>query len=124
MCCCTVGTLSFSVALLLAWGSRRASKRLHQGMLVTTFRLPLAFFDTTPMGRVINRFSKDVDVIDAVLAVTLSMWLVCLLQVVATVLVIGMSMPLFLLVVLPLSGGYFLIQVLSSGTALEKASEL
>lgn len=90
-------------------------------MLVATFRLPLAFFDTTPLGRIINRFSKDVDVIDAVLAVTLSMWLVCLLQVVATVLVIGMSMPLFLLVVLPLSGGYFLIQVLCSGTALEKA---
>ena len=78
------------MALLLAWGSRRASKRLHQGMLVTTFRLPLAFFDTTPMGRVINRFSKDVDVIDAVLAVTLSMWLVCLLQVVATVLVLSL----------------------------------
>lgn len=83
-------------------------------MLVTIVHLPLAFFDTTPLGRVMNRFSKDVDVIDSVLSGKLSMWCRCMLLVVSTVLVISMSTPIFLAVVLPLSVFYFFVQVFGS----------
>lgn len=114
LCCCTVGVFSFSAALLMEFGRCRASKHLHWGMLVSIFRLPLAFFDTTPLGRIINRFGKDMDTIDNVLSEKLNMWWRCLLQVVATVLVISMSTPIFLAVIVPLGVLYFFIQVFCS----------
>ena len=114
MCYCTVGLLSFSGALMLAWGSRQASKFLHRGMLFNILRLPMTFFDTTPLGRITNRFSKDVDVIDSVLSGKLSMWWRCMLLVVGTVVVISMSTPIFLAVILPLGVFYFIVQVFCS----------
>lgn len=36
----------------------RAGKTLFRGMLGAVMYAPMAFFDTTPMGRILNRFSK------------------------------------------------------------------
>ncbi|RUS22445.1 multidrug resistance-associated protein 3 [Endogone sp. FLAS-F59071] len=41
-----------------------ASRRMHEQMLGKLFRLRMEFFDTTPLGRVVNRFSTDVQYID------------------------------------------------------------
>jgi ATP-binding cassette subfamily C (CFTR/MRP) protein 1 len=35
--------------------------RLHDSMLAGIMRSPISFFDATPAGRILNRFSKDVD---------------------------------------------------------------
>ena len=43
-----------------------ASRLLHFKMLDRIFRAPMAFFDTTPIGRIVNRFSQDIDSIDQV----------------------------------------------------------
>ena len=48
-------------------GVIKASKQLHLKMLEQILRSPMTFFDTTPLGRVLNRFSKDVDVCDSAL---------------------------------------------------------
>lgn len=37
----------------------KAATKLHGKMLSNILRSPMAFFDTTPLGRVLNRFSKD-----------------------------------------------------------------
>jgi len=39
----------------------RGSTKLHEKMLDSVMRAPLSFFDSTPAGRVLNRFSKDMD---------------------------------------------------------------
>lgn len=39
----------------------RASSHMHDTVFVKVFRSPMSFFDTTPTGRVLNRFSKDLD---------------------------------------------------------------
>ena len=39
----------------------KGSSTLHRRMLERVMRCPMSFFDTTPAGRVMNRFSKDMD---------------------------------------------------------------
>ena len=41
-----------------------ASKNLHNKAARRVLHAPMAFFDSTPLGRIMNRFSKDQDVID------------------------------------------------------------
>lgn len=54
----------FLSAIALAVGCLHAARDIHNNLLMQTFRLPMSFFDTTPLGRVINRFSKDLDTVD------------------------------------------------------------
>ncbi|KAK7506164.1 hypothetical protein BaRGS_00002276, partial [Batillaria attramentaria] len=108
---CGVGSLIFSAALMVAIGSRQAARTLHHNMLVSVLRLPLTFFDTTPLGRIINRFSKDVDAVDVIIMRDLDVCLRCLFAVVGTITVIAMSTPIFLSVLVPLGIFYFTTQV-------------
>ena len=45
----------------------RASVRLHKKIFFRLLRAPVAFFDTNPAGRILNRFTKDVGIIDEML---------------------------------------------------------
>jgi ABC-type multidrug transport system fused ATPase/permease subunit len=47
-----------------AWGSYKAAVSIHDNMLSSVMRSTVRFYDTTPSGRIINRFSKDVETID------------------------------------------------------------
>ncbi|GMK54458.1 hypothetical protein CspeluHIS016_0110440 [Cutaneotrichosporon spelunceum] len=47
-----------------AWGSYRAAKSLHNRLLDSVVHGTIRFFNTTPVGRIINRFSKDIETID------------------------------------------------------------
>lgn len=43
----------------------RASSNLHNQVFRAVTKSPMEFFDTTPVGQILNRFSKDIDEIDA-----------------------------------------------------------
>ncbi|CAG8532113.1 5269_t:CDS:10, partial [Dentiscutata heterogama] len=72
----------------LYYGSLRASKKLYQKLLHQVIRAPLRFFDTTPVGRILNRFSKDFETIDSTLAGELSWFLVNALMMLGTLVVV------------------------------------
>ncbi|XP_066556292.1 ATP-binding cassette sub-family C member 2 [Amia ocellicauda] len=97
-------------AYVLTRGTLRASRTLHHQMLDSVLHLPLLFFETTPMGQVINRFTKDMYVIDERFHYYLRTWLNCLLDVAGTVLVITAVAPLFLLAAIPLALIYLVVQ--------------
>ena len=61
----------------LALGLLKASTILHRDMLKRIMRAPSWFFDTTPTGRIVNRFAKDVDACDLLLPDSLRDLLVC-----------------------------------------------
>ncbi|KEP50725.1 multidrug resistance-associated ABC transporter [Rhizoctonia solani 123E] len=47
------------------WATLRATRTLYEKMLRSVMRSPTRFFDKTPSGRILNRFSKDIDTIDS-----------------------------------------------------------
>ncbi|XP_049281512.1 multidrug resistance-associated protein 1-like isoform X1 [Anopheles funestus] len=100
----------FLAALLISLGCLKAAKESHDKMLESSLRMPMSFFDTTPLGRIINRFSKDVDVVDNVLPVTIRAWLLFLFNVIGVFIVIAISTPIFLAVVPPLMVIYYFVQ--------------
>jgi ABC-type multidrug transport system fused ATPase/permease subunit len=60
----TLGVFTFFRAFFLAQFGMRASETLHRNLLDSILRAPQSFFDTTPLGRIISRFSKDLYSID------------------------------------------------------------
>ena len=48
----------------MAFVNIRASSNLHGGALRSVLNAPTSFFDVTPIGRVISRFSKDLHTMD------------------------------------------------------------
>uniref|UniRef100_A0A182M895 ABC-type glutathione-S-conjugate transporter n=1 Tax=Anopheles culicifacies TaxID=139723 RepID=A0A182M895_9DIPT len=100
----------FLAALLISLGCLKAAKESHNKLLESSLRMPMSFFDTTPLGRIINRFSKDVDVVDNVLPVTIRAWLLFLFSVIGVFIVIGLSTPIFLAIVPPLMVIYYFVQ--------------
>ncbi|KAJ2942610.1 hypothetical protein O0L34_g2077 [Tuta absoluta] len=65
-------------SLALYLGTLAAARGLHAALLAGVLRAPsIGFFDCTPVGRVLNRFSKDVDVLDNTLPMTLRGWTSC-----------------------------------------------
>lgn len=54
----------FLMGASAAFFSYNASKSLHFGAFNRTLLAPMSYFDTTPLGRIISRYSKDTDTID------------------------------------------------------------
>ena len=77
-------------------GSLSASKVLHHRLLVRILRAKFAFFDETPLGRVLNRFSKDIEAIDQGVVHVLFGFQGALFSVLTTWLVISAVTPAFL----------------------------
>jgi ATP-binding cassette subfamily C (CFTR/MRP) protein 1 len=98
-----IGAIVMSLAML------KAAAYLHNLMLSHVLKSPMSFFDTTPLGRIINRFSKDVDVVDNTLPMNMRSWIQCLFTVMSTIVIISISTPWFLAAILPLSIVYYLI---------------
>ena len=102
------------MSLILAYSAMKAARNLHQGLLVNIMHLPMQFFETTPLGRIVNRFSRDVNSVDARIPRSLAMFLRALLATLGNIVVISYSTPLFLTCVLPLGALYVFIQVRGS----------
>ncbi|CAK6438290.1 unnamed protein product [Pipistrellus nathusii] len=104
------GLLVVLSSIMMAVGCVRAARLLHQTLLHNKMRSPQSFFDTTPSGRILNRFSKDICVIDEALAPTILMLLSSFYTSISTLVVIVASTPLFAVVTLPLAAFYILVQ--------------
>jgi ATP-binding cassette, subfamily C (CFTR/MRP), member 1 len=87
-----------------------AAIKLHQSMLMRILKSPMSFFDTTPLGRILNRFSKDIDVVDNSIPMTMRMVLNQLLNVLGTLVAIIFAMPIFIVVVIPVAVLYYFLQ--------------
>ncbi|KAG5674807.1 hypothetical protein PVAND_004755 [Polypedilum vanderplanki] len=100
----------FVMSLIYSLGAIFAAQKLHTVLVKNLFRLPILFFDTTPLGRVLNRVSKDVDVLDNQLPHSSRMLVAMSFTVMATIAVISYSTPIFLVVIVPIAILYYFVQ--------------
>ncbi|MED6236457.1 Canalicular multispecific organic anion transporter 1 [Ataeniobius toweri] len=104
------GLFVFLGTLLLANASVNASRILHSRLLNNILRVPMLFFDTTPIGRVVNRFAKDIFTVDEAIPQSFRSWILCLLGVLGTLFVICLATPFFTIIIIPLAVIYFFVQ--------------
>lgn len=60
----SVVLLMFVFSTYMTTCGTNASKTMLQRAMTRVLRAPMSFFDTTPLGRITNRFSKDIQVMD------------------------------------------------------------
>ena len=111
-------SLSIMVATtVLSIFTLNAAIKLHHTMLMRILKSPMSFYDTTPLGRILNRFSKDIDIVDNTIPMTMRMVLNQLLTVLGTVVAIVFAMPIFIVVVIPIAVIYYFLQKFYVATA-------
>ncbi|KAL2753621.1 hypothetical protein ACRALDRAFT_1051871 [Sodiomyces alcalophilus JCM 7366] len=100
------------VQTLILWifCSIEASRKLHERMANAIFRSPMSFFDVTPTGRILNRFSSDIYKVDEVLARTFNMLFVNAARSGFTLIIISVATPAFVAFIIPLSVMYYWTQ--------------
>ncbi|KAG8182126.1 hypothetical protein JTE90_002620 [Oedothorax gibbosus] len=113
------GTLGFGQvffvvlgSFFLVYGVTKASEFYHNDMLNSVLKSPMSFFDSTPTGRILNRFTTDLDTLDILLFYRIEGWLHCLFTTIISFIVIGISTPLFFASLIPLAVVYYIVQKL------------
>uniref|UniRef100_A0A183F759 ABC transmembrane type-1 domain-containing protein n=1 Tax=Heligmosomoides polygyrus TaxID=6339 RepID=A0A183F759_HELPZ len=98
-------------AMIFVKVSLNAASRLHNNMFSSVIRGTVGFFDSTPTGRILNRFSKDMDEIDVKLPFTAEVFLQNMITCVGFLLVIAWVFPAFLLACIPLFAIFLLFVI-------------
>ena len=87
-----------------------AAKFIHEDLLKGVLQSPMHFFDTHPLGRIINRFSSDMDTFEQLVPWQISDAIWCFAEFIVTLIMISYALPIFLAVVLPLVLFFFTVQ--------------
>jgi len=104
---------------IFARGAARAATEIFRTMTYAIFRSPMRFFDTTPLGRIVNRFSYDTEVLDLILleklngAVASTFWLA------SSVLVMVIVQPIMAGVLVVVLYGYYKLQLYYRRTSVQ-----
>lgn len=114
-----------SVALLFVqfifWSFRAisAGRDLHDAALAGVMGTRIRFFDATPVGRVLNRFSRDVDSVERDLAWSFASTVRHVLWTLGSLAVIAVVLPVALVFILPALIAYYRLQHEYRATARE-----
>ncbi|NXD28363.1 MRP7 protein, partial [Spelaeornis formosus] len=97
-------------AFLFAYGTLRAAAVIHNRLLQRVLKATVTFFDTTPTGRILNRFSSDLHCVDDSLPFILNIFLANIYGLLGMLVIMTYGLPWIGLVLLPLAVVYFFIQ--------------
>lgn len=106
-----IGFFTFCMQLIQKLAAYTAGRKLHWIILIGVLHAPMSFFDTTPLGRIINRFAKEIDAVDSSLPGAFSQLLTTLVTVIATLIILVYGSWLVIIVFIPLAIGFGYIQV-------------
>lgn len=80
---------------------------MHDSALLRLLKGKINWFESVPSGRIINRFSKDVDVVDHALPEAFKVFFGNLIQLIMFVIVVSVAYPYFLIVMVPVGLAFF-----------------
>lgn len=105
-------TLAGVLASDLYWLRRglRAGRDLHNSMLVSILRGQIRFFDSTPVGRILQRFSRDMEQVDIELQWSFEKTVQHLFQVLANLFLIVAVLPAVVVFIVPIFWVYYQVQ--------------
>ena len=108
----------FSV-FLSVYGTQAGKVMLHRA-INRVLRAPMSFFDTTPLGRITNRFSKDIDVMDNSLTDSMRMYFITMSIIISVFILIIVYFHYFAIALGPL----FLVFLFSAAYYRASAREV
>ncbi|POS75365.1 ABC transporter [Diaporthe helianthi] len=94
--------LMFAFMVTLTLVGTSASKSMLRDAITRVLRAPMSFFDTTPLGRITNRFSRDVDVMDNNLSDAMRMYFFSVASILSTFALIIAYFHYFAIALVPL----------------------
>ncbi|KAK7049860.1 hypothetical protein VNI00_005290 [Paramarasmius palmivorus] len=97
----------------------RASYSMFRTALHKVLKSPVAFFDTTPMGRVLSRLSKDQDTLDTLLPLNMLTFLFIVFSVLGTVALVFYTLPLLGVIFAPMVVIYYFMALFYRRTSVE-----
>lgn len=107
-----IGAVVFNLLreLALRLVALKASKLLFNDLVKSVMYAPMSFYDTTPLGRIINRFSKDIYTIDEQLPTTIRGYAGTLVKVAGVLIYIVFVSPFFVVALVPIALFYLVSQ--------------
>ncbi|CAN7081183.1 unnamed protein product [Brassica oleracea var. botrytis] len=117
--CILNSILTLVRAFSFAYGGLKAAVRVHSALICKLINAPIQFFDQTPSGRILNRFSSDLYTIDDSLPFILNILLANFVGLLGIVLVLSYVQVLFLLLLLPFWYIYSKLQFFYRSTSRE-----
>ncbi|ORY50511.1 P-loop containing nucleoside triphosphate hydrolase protein [Rhizoclosmatium globosum] len=111
--------ITFIYAYYFAFTGTRASRIMHEKALSRVMRCPTVFFDTTPVGRIINRFTTDVDALDNTVAFYVRSLVGTVSTTLSTFIVMIVTLPILTAVLVPCMAIYWFVQNIYRKTARE-----
>jgi ABC-type multidrug transport system fused ATPase/permease subunit len=110
---------AIGLAVLVSWIAERslwlyraaaAGRTIHDRALAGVLGAPLRFFDSTPTGRILNRFARDLEAVDDELSWSIEQACRTAANTLATLLLILTAVPILLFVALPVIATYHRVQ--------------
>ena len=95
---------------LFYYTTLRCSENLHDQMVMSILKAPVLLYDTNPSGRIMNRFSKDIGILDEFLPPTSLLAIQYTLQTLAAVCVTCVTNYWAIIGVVPMLIGFFAIK--------------
>lgn len=112
--------LMFAFSVTLSILGTKSSKVMLQRAMTRVLRAPMSFYDTTPLGRITNRFAKDVDIMDNNLTDAIRMYFFTLAMIISVFILIIVYFHYFAIALGPL----FLMFLFSASYYRSSAREI
>ncbi|XP_071733419.1 ABC transporter C family member 13-like [Rutidosis leptorrhynchoides] len=117
--CSANSFLTLVRAFSFAYGGLRAAIQVHNNLLKKLVDAPIAFYDQTPSGRILNRLSSDLYTIDDSLPFILNILLANFVGLLGIVIILSFVQVMFLLLILPFWYIYSKVQFYYRSTSRE-----